>query len=212
MIHACRGREWYVNDYLVPSLEAQGINDITVWVDRDDRGNLASCVESFYQVSKRGGETWHLQDDVLICRDFGERIQRAPPGIVCGFCVSAYEKGLYCGEVAAQYMWESSFPCIKIPNKMAGEFAQWVIDGAVNRADLQPMIQTNKKDDTLFHIFVLEEYFKSKVYNMAPHLVDHIDWLIGGSMINKTRPFIARAAFFEDEDLITELQGKLAIH
>lgn len=208
MIHACRGREWYVNEFLVPSLEAQGLDNITLWVDRDDRGNLASCVESFYQVSKRGGETWHLQDDVIICRDFAERIQRAPPGVVCGFCVEKYEKAVYSGEVSTQYMWESSFPCIKIPDALAGEFVEWLTTS--DRDDLKPLIQTGKKDDTLFRIFMLEEHFRDRACNMRPHLVDHIDYLIGGSMVNQTRGFWARAMYFEDHDLITELQSKLA--
>ncbi len=43
MIHACPAREWYVTDFLVPSLIDQGIseNEISVWVDRDGRGNLS---------------------------------------------------------------------------------------------------------------------------------------------------------------------------
>lgn len=212
MIHTCLSREWYVRDFLVPSMTAQGIplDDINIWVDRDGRGNLSACIESFYQVSRNEGETWHLQDDVIICRDFAERTRAAPKGVVCGFCVRRYEKQMETGNLLCQYMWESSFPCIKIPNEIAGEFVEWMVNEANNRGDLQNLVQTGKKDDTLFHIFMLEEHFKDRVTNLSPHLVDHIDWLIGGSVINQTRHFIARAALFEDQDLVEKLKKQLA--
>lgn len=211
MIHACPPREWYVNDFLIPSLTSQGIpkDEIIVWSDRDGKGNLSSCIETFYQCSLRDGETWHLQDDVIVCRDFANRTASAPEGVVCGFCVNKYEDEIVTGRTIPKYMWQSSFPCIKIPNYIAGEFVDWFIKNQ-HREGLQKYIVTGKKDDTLFRIFMLEEHFGMDVYNMAPHLVDHIDWMIGGSTINQTRPFRARAHFWDDEDLITELQQKLA--
>lgn len=146
---------------------------------------------------------------MVICRDFAKRIRSAPKGVVCGFCVYKYEHEIVKGETIPKYMWQSSFPCIKIPNEIAGEFVEWFIKEQ-KREGLQKYIVTGKKDDTLFHIFMLEEHFGMNVFNMAPHLVDHIDWLIGGSTINQTRPFRARAHFWDDEELITELQKKLA--
>ena len=35
MIHACEDRMWYVENYLVPSLQEQGI-DSTVWCDNGE--------------------------------------------------------------------------------------------------------------------------------------------------------------------------------
>ena len=64
MIHTCPERLWYVEEFLVPSLIAQGIDDIKVWNDERRVGNLASCLASFASCS--GGETWHMQDDVVI--------------------------------------------------------------------------------------------------------------------------------------------------
>lgn len=212
MIHACPAREWYVNDYLIPSLEDQGIEDITVWMDKDRRGNLMSCLNSFWHASKEPGETWHIQDDVVICRDFASRAAHAPPGIVCGFCVERYEdqKPLITGDSIGRYMWQSSFPCIKIPNDVAGDFVKWFGEEAVYREDLKGKIATGKKDDTLFHIYILEKHFNIATHNMKPHLVEHVDYLIGGSIINTMRDHVARAAFWEDEDAIKELKIKLA--
>lgn len=215
MIHACPAREWYVNDYLVPSLLEQGIkkNDITVWMDRDGAGNLASCIDSFFYASQMGGETWHLQDDVIISSSFAKRTRDAPPGIVCGFCVDKYEEGNNTtGQTIGRYMWQSSFPCIKIPDALAGAFVNWYINEAQHREDLRDYVESGKKDDTLFYIFILEKHFAYPVTNMDPHLVDHVDYIIGGSIINQTRGFIARSSRFHEPHLIEELREKLASH
>lgn len=210
MIHACNSREWYVRGFLEPSLREQGINDITVWLDTDGVGNLASCIESFKKCSEVEGETWHIQDDVVICRDFAERIKEAPEGVVCGFCVDIYEEGqIVEGPTDAEHMWQSSFPCIKIPNPLAGEFVDWLIESQ-ERPEINRLIQTGKKDDTLFWIFIQEERKDMNVVNMSPHLVDHVDWLIGGSTINQWREGIVRSCRWNDENLIEELKSKLA--
>lgn len=214
MIHACPAREWYVRGFLIPSMTKQGIpeDDITVWMDSTGAGNLASCIASFASCSQKDGETWHLQDDVVICRDFVERTRAAPDGIVCGFCVDCFEyEDAQDGETIARFMWQSSFPCIKIPNSIAGEFVEWFRNEASQRRDdLAEYVTSNKKDDTLFYIFMLEHHFNMRVTNLVPHLVEHVDWLIGGSTINQYRGFVARAKYWQDENLILELSEKLA--
>lgn len=213
MIHACPARQWYVDGYLVPSLLEQGIHsdEITVWTDTDGIGNLASCIKSFSQCAKTDGETWHLQDDVIICRDFATRARAAPSGVVCGFCVDIYENDPFVqGPTTAKYMWQSSFPCIKIPNALAGEFVQYLTTEAPNRPELRKLTDTGKKDDTLFYIFMKERHRRMDVTNLSPHLVDHIDWLIGGSTINQWRGYIVRSCLWDDENLISALKEKLA--
>lgn len=212
MIHACPDREWYVNKYLVPSIIQQGIppDDITVWMDREKRGNLMSFVESCRSLSGIPGGAWHLQDDVLICRDFGERIREHDSGIVCGFCHDLYEPHQLCilGKTFPINMWRSTFQCIRIPNEIAGDFARW-FDTAKDRPDLYKYVSTGKCDDTLFHIYITEERCYEPAYNLAPHLVEHVDWLLGGSSINTWRSYIARGAYFYDDDLVEDLKNKL---
>lgn len=213
MIHTCQKREWYVHDFLVPSLLEQGLpqDDIYVWLDEKGIGNLGSCLESFTWASHRPGEMWHIQDDVLLCRDFVERTRAAPNGLVCGFCADIYERGsIVEGPTTAEYMWESSFPCIKIPNALAGEFVKWVVNEPIGRPELQKLVETGKKDDTLFWIFIQENYPEMPVTNMSPHLVEHVDWLIGGSVINQWRGYIVRSCRWDDEELVRELSRKLA--
>ena len=49
VIHACQQRKWYVDDYLIPSMLKQGINedDITIWLDDKHQGNLFACMNCF---------------------------------------------------------------------------------------------------------------------------------------------------------------------
>ena len=85
LIHACPQRMWYVQEFLAPALQAQGADEIEIWNDAEGRGNLASCMASFAARTGDGG-TWHIQDDVLPCRDFVERCRQNDEGVVYGFC------------------------------------------------------------------------------------------------------------------------------
>ena len=87
LIHACPQRMWYVEGYLVPSLLAQGADpeSVEIWNDAKGLGNLRSCMASFAARTGDGG-TWHIQDDVLLCRDFVKRCRELDEGVVYGFC------------------------------------------------------------------------------------------------------------------------------
>ena len=212
MIHACPQRMWYVREYLIPSMEAQGIlpQEIMVWNDKDGKGNLFSCMESFRACGKLEGGTWHLQDDVLICRDFAERTHAHDEGIVCGFGCQSFgpsmqERGL----VHVIFMWYS-FQCIRIPNELAGECADWFFNDAIHRSKYSQHVYERKHDDWLWREFLLERHRDGWVTNLAPNLVDHVDFLIGGTLINQQRNLqINRAAFFEDRDLVKELERQI---
>lgn len=212
MIHACPDRMWYVTGYLIPSMIAQGIprNTIRIWNDTDGAGCLMSCMNAFLDCEGDGG-TWHLQDDVLICRDFAEQIAGYTEGIVCGFCHTLFEpfNRPMVGDVPAVFMF-NSFPCIRIPNKLARECAQWFIEEVKHRKIYQKYVEQKSHDDTVWADFIRECYPHERVYNVAPALVEHIDWLIGGSVVNQWRGYICRASYWEDEDLIIDLARQLA--
>ena len=76
LIHTYPKRLWYVEQYLIPSMLAQGIDkaSIIVYNDVNKEGNLLSCMKAFASVNNDDNGTWHLQDDVLICKDFKERM------------------------------------------------------------------------------------------------------------------------------------------
>lgn len=210
MIHACPQRMWYVNDYLLPSMQAQGIKDIEIWNDTEGKGNLLACMEAFRACGEREGGTWHLQDDVLISRDFAERTRAPVDGVVCGFgCQNSGPSMQERGRVPMVFMWYS-FPCIYIPNDLARECAAWFFEDAIRRTQYAAQVSDRKHDDWFWREFLLERHKDLWVINLVPNLVEHVDYLIGGTMINQQRRIqINRSAFFKDLDLVEELKSKI---
>lgn len=209
MIHTYPGRLWYVKGFLIPELNRQGIKDITIWNDTKSKGNLASCMESFASCRGHPDGTWHLQDDVLPASYFAEFADDYDT-VVCGFCHSGYENGIpIVGNVFPVLMWNSSFPCIYIPNGMAAECAAWFYTDARYRPQFREWISTGKNDDNFFHAFCVERYSNKLMINHAPHLVEHVDYLIGGSSINQWRGHTSRAYYFDDDEAMERLTNWL---
>lgn len=209
MVHASPERMWYVNDYLLPSLKQHGIH-ADVWNDSEGKGNLFSTMESFANCGKQEGATWHLQDDVIICSDFGERIKQNADGVVCGFASQNFGPSMhYRGWVPVLFMWYS-FQCIRIPNELAKEFTEWFYEDAMHRTRYSPQVVDRKHDDWFWREFMIERHSDMKVNNLAPNLVDHIDYLIGGTLINRQRRIqVNRARFWADNDLVKQLEEQL---
>lgn len=212
LVHACPKRMWYVERLLLPSLFEQGA-EVEVWNDILIKGNLKSCVESF--AARTGnGATWHIQDDVLICRDFVKRCEEIKTGVAYGFCNERFtdEPG-YVGEVNPFNSWHS-FQCVKIPDDYAREFAEWISSGAWKEAknhELSILFDGNCGDDTFFHEFMLVRHPSDIVTNVVSNLVEHVDFLVGGSIINKARCFWPRAHYWDDEELVNELIAKVKV-
>lgn len=208
LIHACPKRMWYVQDYLVPSMKEQGINqdNIEIFEDKDKLGNLVACLTSFNALPETGN-TWHLQDDVVISKWFRERTEQYNEGIVNGFC-SKYCKTKPAGKVTPPNMWYS-FPCTHIPNELAHEFIHWFYTKAVNVPRYRNWIDQNKFDDEFFMRFIQEVYPNMEMLNLSPNLVDHVDYLVGGSIVNTIRTEDRRALFWNEEDVIRKLKYQL---
>jgi len=210
LIHTVPKREWYVRDYLVPSMVQQGIAgiDITVYVDNEHKGNLRACMDAFKLCEGQAGGTWHLQDDVIISHDFKEKTEKYDNGIVCGF-KSRYDGNTPYGTVPAKQMW-FSFPCIRIPNNIASECADWVINYMIGNPVYREWWEKGVNDDLLFRQYVWNTYPNAMAYNLKPNIVDHIDYLIGGTVNSNARKIVKiRSEFWEDEYLVNELENKL---
>lgn len=211
MIHAYPPRMWYVEEFLIPSMIEQGISrdDITVWNDTERAGNLASWMAAAESLPEDGG-TWHLQDDVVISADFAEKTKQYDKGVVYGFCNRYFkdDPGIT-GEVYAEDMWHS-FQCVRIPNKYAHECVEWVKGGY---ADIWPepcvLIKLNKGDDTIFRHFFITRHGRETAVNLKPNIVNHVDYMIGGSAINQWRGFIAGSDLWEDSAILHKLQNKI---
>lgn len=214
MIHTCEDRKWYVNKFLIPSMLEQGIqkHEIIVSVDREKQGILLATLLSFDFLGRTQNWddiVWHLQDDVVLSKTFKQRTDELYGDIICGFC-SRYDKSKKFGAVDKGDMWYS-FPCIGIKNFIAKECANWFFEGAMNRDDIKFMINRKKYIDTLFREFFIDEYNKPlKIYNVNPNLVDHIDYLIGGSIANAKRDEKqVRAYYWREIDVIRDIEQAL---
>ena len=215
VIHACQHRMWYVDEYLVPSMLRQGIDrdEILIWCDTDFKGNLQAAIDCFEHCGEHEGGCWHLQDDVILDESFAKRTRTADDQIECGFCHYAFENKdgrsvERIGEVASRYMW-SSFPCIYIPNRIAKAFVEWFYDKACYDQKYDQLIFNKMGDDRFFRDYINEFCQDERVINHVPALIDHIDWLIGGSVANRHRGTNCRAYYWTDEDAIDALRYKL---
>lgn len=214
MIHACNDRMWYVNDYLIPSMLKQGIKeeDIVVWQDTECRGNLFSFIDSCRQLALvKDKGTWHLQDDVLICSDFKEKTEKYDEGIVCGF-TTQYDDVRSPGEYKAKDNIWWSFPCIRIPNEYLADFVSWVDIWVWRDPQWEKWILAKKGDDLVFNTWAKNYRPNDRVLCLAPNLVEHVDWLIGGTTVNHARQKNkgqVRSIHWTEEYLVLELKKKL---
>lgn len=211
LVHACPQRMWFVEDFILPELEKQGAENVAVWNDVEKKGNLKSCMEAFASMEGDGG-TWHIQDDVLLCSDFVKRCEEHDDGLVYGFCCRNFNDRLDAyGEVYVPDAW-NSFQCVRIPNEYARECAEWVYSEAwkteSDSAELPILIRVNKGDDTFFHEYIKARHPYGTALNLKPNLVDHIDYLIGGSAVN-FRDYLARAEFWDEPERVEELKERI---
>ena len=217
LIHTCPKRGWYVSDHLIPLLTEQGIakNDIKVWNDKNKVGNLESFVASCEWIGKSYDlkeSTWHLQDDIVVSKRFVKEAEKPYSGFKNGFCNEIFdgERTNYIGNTTVNGMW-FSFQCILIPNMVAADFAKWFKDECIPKGLYPEYVSTGKCDDSLFREWAMG-HIDLPALNVCPNMVDHIDYLIGGTVINKQRIGEKRTAYWRDKDLddaVQELKERL---
>ena len=219
MIHACNQRMWYVDNFLMPSLIKQGINkdDIYVYLDKDRDGNLKSYIKSSKLVYEMWGDNenvWHLQDDVIVCSNFKERteeLEAREVDIICGF-TCFYDDGRKPGlNFPKDHMWYS-FPCMRVPSKISKEFADWTDTYLWRDNQFGFWTRYKKGDDYVFRIWVESYYPYFKVLNLAPNLIDHVDFLLGGTIVNPQREAQSvdvRSMYFDEKWLVDELAEEI---
>jgi hypothetical protein len=209
LIHACNQRLWYVHKYLVPSLKAQGIDDVQIFLDKDHLGCVFACMKCFSELTG-DGHTWHLQDDVVIAENFKELAESYEwfNGIVCGIR-TRYDEGRPDGDgtpmVDKGAMW-SSFPCIRIPDTLAKSCAF----SFEHSSYYDKWRKTNRGDDMIFRKFLRRSVPDAPYINAIPNLVDHIDYLLGWSTseVKAKRKLPSRALHF-DPSVAEKLSAKL---
>lgn len=210
MIHTMPKRLWYVEQYLIPSMLKQGIDqtDIMVYNDSDGEGNLRACINAFLQVPDNDEGTWHLQDDIVISSRFATVTDRNDNGIVCGF-KSIYDGQTPAGMIPIKQMW-FSFLCIRIPNKIARGCANWISKYIIGNPIYREWWEQGVNDDMLFRKYIEQYYSDMTALNLNPNIVDHIDYLIGGTVNSNTREITKiRSKLWEEENIVKELEKAL---
>lgn len=213
LIHTIPERMWYVNKYLAPILKAGGAQ-YDIYSDIRHEGNLISTMRSFlyYGNDLMRGNTWHLQDDILFCRDFVRRCEDISDEwpVVCGTCYILDKNKLDKKTLKPSNMWWS-FPCIRIDDTLAYECADWFFREARDDPKYTIKVMQGRYDDYFFKEFLCRFYPRMDILNVNPNLVDHIGCLLGGSSISNDTSSLGdrRAVGFVDEDLYEELRESL---
>ena len=210
IIHTCSGREWYIDEYLIPSMLEQGIapDDITIWIDRLNNGCLESCMQSWKSLPLQG-HTWHLQDDVIIARDFYKRVEEWEhfEGIICGLCTH-YDKDRkhFYNQISTNLtqLW-FSFPCIRIPNKLAKKCAMYFY----STTEYDKWKNWKRGDDSVFRSYIRNHCKDVKFINLNPNLVDHVDYLLNGSTHENKKICKRAESLYFDRKTTGELTQKI---
>lgn len=222
MIHACENRLWYVRDFLLPSMIDQGINpdNILVYRDKNEIGNLRAWVDSCNRLSvqsrsKMIKNVWHLQDDVVISKDFKTITEQYENNeIVCGF-TCGYDKEPQAGtfKLEEHKMWYS-FPCINISTVLTTSFANWANGNLWQSQHFKGAVKRNNSDDLIFREWLYDNHGSIEEINLAPNVVNHIDKWLGGSVCNKQRDpdKDTMSIFWEDKGELAELKKALDIY
>lgn len=219
MIHSCEKRRWYIEDFLVPSMMEQGISRDRIFVCNDDNGsgNLRMFIKSMRISAELFGEEediWHLQDDIMLSNDFAEIAENAPKHMVCsGACMCEKTNWKYVGTQTVEHKW-LSFQAIQIPNSYALEFIDWWESEVLAKNQLAEKRKENKYDDFFFWTFMSRRHHNDTVLNIVPNIVQHIDYMIGGSMVQtkehvKWRGKDNRCRWWYEEDREIELAKKI---
>lgn len=212
LIHTFPKRLWYVEKYLIPSMLKQGIKkkDIYIYNDENGFGNLFAFLDSIRFIIDNLNEEkgiWHLQDDVIISKDFKNVTEEiAKDRVINGFVNKWYANVEKTGVVSVNEYWYS-FPCIYIPNRYLEDFINW-LEKVKTHAPYRKRYISGRYDDYFFYKFLQEEYPLDKMINLKPNLVDHIDYLLGYTS-GKRRKVQVRSEYFNDLELVKMLERSI---
>lgn len=212
LVHTYPKRLWYVEKYLIPSMINQGIKkkDIYIYNDEKGFGNLFAFLDSLEFIKNNLSEEkgiWHLQDDVIISKDFKNITEEVGKDkVVNGFVNKWYANVEKSGVVSVKDYWYS-FPCCYIPNKYIVNFLKWIEKVKFN-SPYRKRWNKGRYDDWFFYKFLEEEYPTDKMINLKPNLIDHVDYLLGYTSGTRSKKEV-RAEYFNDLDLVEKLEREI---
>ena len=207
LIHTCPKRKDFVDNYLVPALKLQGIESSRIFIYNDTQklGNLQAYIKAADIISGQRPDIQivHLQDDIIPCSTFKEVIETNykelyDVDVVCGFN-SQYDNANNFFVRKAVDSW-FSFQCIKFSNKMLQDFVFWI----KNKGQYlyKNWYDQGKYDDSFFKEYIQSVKPNPLVLNLNPTIVQCVDDIIGGSVINNSRGFNMKSSLFLDGETI----------
>ena len=187
-------------------------DDIIVLNDVSGMGNLRSFLFMCNYVVKNDiGDSWYLQDDILLSSNFVKTCMEMRKDIVVNGFVYADPAGndnyKYVGLQKPNRYW-FSFPCCYIPVKYIQEFLRW-FDEILVAGKYKKMISRNMYDDLFFWKYMQEKHAEHHIYNASPNLVNHIDYMLGGSCLPYQKCKIRHAYFWNEPEKIEEIQKRI---
>lgn len=203
-------RMWYVNNFLIPSLERQNIHPDVI-MDDGRMGNLRGFVYTMDYIARLyppNDATWVLQDDVLISSRFADVARSVNKDVLtCAFAskLGDGDRVKFTGFQPMRRSW-MSFQAIMIPNRYCAPFVEW-FDTVVKKGDFfRKYYESNKADDFFFQRFLWEKYPNDKVLNLCPNIVEHVDGIIGDSYCNPQKIGRNVSKYWFENDLKNKLK------
>lgn len=208
LIRTTNKRLWYVKKFLIPEMLKHGIKENEIYTYKDNSGNLSSFINmcNWYYKSHRIDEfVWILQDDVMISDDFHEITFNYRKTEANGFC-SGVDNINNSGYVPFTNSW-LSFQCKNFRVDKIELFLDWYKTKVRYDDRIKQLVSTNKHDDLIYQCFE-KEVFKDNnfIWNLSPNLVEHVDDLVGGSLVNKSREFEIKSQNFKNKEKIKNLK------
>jgi len=158
---------------------------------------------------------WHLQDDVLIASDFVARIKDMPKHIICNGFVYADQSNTrlknICSKTGAQNVRDYwfSFPCCYIPNKYIHGFISWFHQDVLQAGKYVNKVKVGLYDDFFFWQYMKIEHKQDYILNVVPNLVQHVDYMIGGSVNNSKNKWHRTAFYWNEHEREKDLERRI---
>lgn len=217
VIHTSPKRIKFVNEYMVPCFKRYGIQDIIVWNDEQMIGQLNAWTDCARWIVSEKNEyrgTWHLEDDVVPCKNFKTLSEQLSGKsiVVQGFITDNKFFGFKgeTGILPFQYL-PYGMQCIYIPNLYLKGFIDFVDTFVKTGMYRKKQYECGTLySDAVFRTFMKRYYKDTLINNLDDCMVEHVDYLIGGSSVRKQKDTKAKARKFDNYEEVERLERWLA--
>ena len=177
---------------MIPCFKRYGIENIVVWNDAEMIGQLNAWTDCARWILKEKSDydgTWHLEDDVVPCKQFKALSEELPAtaDIIQGF-ITENKDFDFNGTTGIASVKDLPYgtQCIYIPNSYLQGFIAFM-DNIVKTGKYRAG-QYNR--GTLYADAVLRAYLRKyhrniTINNLDSCMVEHVDYLIGGRSVKK---------------------------